>query len=359
MLAPWQRIDAVKTFVYPALNFSMRCGVLTKTDWRRLDDAVRPLVKRTLYLPGNASTHYIYGSAASGAAAILVAAELHDICRVADAYAVASARLGWEATRSELEAYLSGEIEGAFRTPATQLRSVWAEARKASRRLHVAWTIAPDGATLTCADVTILSTHRCRVMRSVREVLAPDRDRALQAQPNQGKERDQRCRTCGYQRQTLPHVLCHCMARSVMYTARHNAVVARLRKAASRDYTIAFENRPVGDTGLRPDLVRGEEAIILDDACPFENTPEAFSNTRNDKVAKYEPVAAYIRRRYQRVTVAAVTVGALGAWDPANDRVLQRLCSRAYLRLLKKICISDVVAASRRVYHEHVRAGRP
>ncbi|KAL1469963.1 hypothetical protein MTO96_040752 [Rhipicephalus appendiculatus] len=99
-----------------------------------------------------------------------------------------------------------------------------------------------------------------------------------------------------------------------MYTARHNAVVARLRKAAAREFTVAFENRPDGDTGLRPDLVlvRGAEALILDVACPFENTPEAFSNARNDKMAKYEPVAVYLRRRYQRVTVGAVIVGALG-----------------------------------------------
>ncbi|KAL1469962.1 hypothetical protein MTO96_040751 [Rhipicephalus appendiculatus] len=86
MLAPWQRIDAVKTFIDPALNFAMRCGVFTKTDWRRLDKVVRPLVKRTLYLPGNASTHYIYGSAASGAVAIPVAAELSDICRIDSAF---------------------------------------------------------------------------------------------------------------------------------------------------------------------------------------------------------------------------------------------------------------------------------
>ncbi|KAL1415321.1 hypothetical protein MTO96_029592 [Rhipicephalus appendiculatus] len=104
---------------------------------------------------------------------------------LSDAYSVASARLGWEATRSELEAYFSGDIEGAFRTPATQLRSVWTEARKASRRLHLAWSLAPNNATLTCADVTITPTNRCRVMRSLREVLAGDRDRALQAQPNQ------------------------------------------------------------------------------------------------------------------------------------------------------------------------------
>ncbi|KAL1415289.1 hypothetical protein MTO96_029559 [Rhipicephalus appendiculatus] len=56
MLAPWQRLDAVKTFVFPALNFAMRCGVLTKTDWSRLDDAVRPLIKRTLYFQPSATS---------------------------------------------------------------------------------------------------------------------------------------------------------------------------------------------------------------------------------------------------------------------------------------------------------------
>ncbi|KAL1415261.1 hypothetical protein MTO96_029531 [Rhipicephalus appendiculatus] len=408
MLAPWQRLDAVKTFVFPALNFAMRCGMLTKTDWRRLDDAMRPLVKRTLYLPENATNHYVYGSAAAGTAAIPVAAELSDICRVdsafkhlttadrelrdmalSDAYPLASARLGWEVTRTELEAYLSGDTEGGFRARATQLRSVWTEARKASRRLHVAWSLAPDNPTITCGDATITSPHRCRVMRSIREVLAADRDRALYAQPNQGKvmacvsadrgsahfmrsgafthcadwrfihwarlnllplngaviaamwdtpDRDQRCRTCGFPRETLPHVMCHCMARSALYQARHDAVVARLRTASADRFTVAYEHRPVGDTTLRPDLVlvAGEEALVVDVACPFDNTPTAFANARNEKLQKYEPVAAYLRHRYQRVTVAAVVVGALGSWDPANDVTLRRLCARSYFRVLKR-----------------------
>ncbi|KAL1415301.1 hypothetical protein MTO96_029572 [Rhipicephalus appendiculatus] len=125
--------------------------------------------------------------------------------------------------------------------------------------------------------------------------------------------------------------------------ARHNAIVARLRTAASRDYTVAHENQVVGDTGLRPDLVlvRGKEAIVLDVTCPFENTPEAFTNARNAKLARYQPVAAFLRRRYQRVTVDAVIVGALGTWDAANDSVLRRLCSRPYLRLFKKLCRSQ------------------
>ncbi|XP_075723841.1 uncharacterized protein LOC142765922 [Rhipicephalus microplus] len=395
--------------------------------WHRLDDAIRPLVKRTLYVPTNASTHYVYGSSAGGAVAIPVAAELSDICRVASAFKllttsdrclrelalsdacdIASTRLGWEATRFELEAYLSGDLPAVQSTPATQLRSVWTEDRKASRRLHVSWSLSPDHVTITCGDVTLTPSHRNRVMRSLRDVLATDRDNALHAQPNQGKvmacvwadrasshfmrsgafthfadrrfmhrarlnllplngsvmwgpaNRDQRCRVCGYQRETLAHVLRHCITHSAMYQARHNAVVKRLRTAATRQFTVAYENRFVGDTGLRPDLVvvRGEEALVIDVACPFENTPEAFSNARNDKLAKYEPVAAYLRRRYQRVTVAAVIVGTLGARDAANDQVLRRLCSKSYLRLMKKLCVSEVVTASRSVYHTHVGHGR-
>lgn len=93
---------------------------------------------------------------------------------------------------------------------------------------------------------------------------------------------DQRCRTCGYQRETLPHVLCH----TCCHTTRHNTVIARIRTAAATNFTVGFENRPVGDTGLRPDLVlvRGEEALVIDVACPFENTPAAFVNTRNLQV---------------------------------------------------------------------------
>ncbi|KAL1444954.1 hypothetical protein MTO96_045291 [Rhipicephalus appendiculatus] len=277
------------------------------------------------------------------------------------------------------------------------------EARKASRRLQVTWSLNPEDPRITYGDATLTSRQRCRVMRSIREVLAAPRDQALQDLPNQGKvmacvgldpasshflrkgtythfadwrfihrarlnllplngavmwaapDRDQRCRTCGFPRETLPHVMCHCMARSALYNARHDAVVERLRDAAAARFTVAYQNRPVGDTTLRPDLVlvSGEEALVVDVACPFDNTPTAFANARNEKLQKYEPVAAYLRRRYQRVTVAAVVVGALGAWDPANDATLRRPCARSYLRVLKRLCVSDVIAASRAVYHAH------
>ncbi|XP_037503067.1 uncharacterized protein LOC119377840 [Rhipicephalus sanguineus] len=160
----------------PGAHFPMRCGVLTKTDWRRLDDAIRPLVKPELSEACRVDSSYKLLTTAD--------LELRDQA-FTDAYSVASARLGWEATRSELEAYLTGSIEEAFRAPATQLRSLWTKARKASRRLSVTWSPDPADARFTCGDVTLTPTHRCRVIRS--EVLAADRDLTLHDQPDQGK----------------------------------------------------------------------------------------------------------------------------------------------------------------------------
>ncbi|KAL1443530.1 hypothetical protein MTO96_045976, partial [Rhipicephalus appendiculatus] len=121
---------------------------------------------------------------------------------------------------------------------------------------------------------------------------------------------DKRCRRCGYGEETLPHVLCHCMRQSRAMTERHNAIVARLKKAALGRYTVIGENQQVGVPGLRPDLVlaRGEEALVLDVCCPFENRMRAFQEARRIKEEKYAPftatsppaVPARLRRRHRR-----------------------------------------------------------
>ena len=50
-LASWQRIDALKTFQYPAFNYLMRLGQLRIGDWKHIDTTLRPFIKKTLYLP--------------------------------------------------------------------------------------------------------------------------------------------------------------------------------------------------------------------------------------------------------------------------------------------------------------------
>ncbi|EEC13228.1 reverse transcriptase, putative [Ixodes scapularis] len=154
----------------------------------------------------------------------------------------------------------------------------------------------------------------------------------------------------------LPHVLNHCMRQSQAITQRHNNVVERVKKASAGRFTLVSENAAVGDTQLQLDLVlvRGEEAVVVDVCIPFENRKEALVQARRTKEEKYRPAIDHLRRRYQRVTVEAVVVGALGSWDPANDRFLKKLCSRSYLKRMKQMATSDTIRASRDIYAAHI-----
>jgi len=79
MLAPWQRIDALKTFYYPSTVHLQRLGVLPKTDWARVDSILRTEIKKTLYLPQEASGEYLYGSTRRGCCGIRILAEDSDM----------------------------------------------------------------------------------------------------------------------------------------------------------------------------------------------------------------------------------------------------------------------------------------
>ncbi|XP_037561143.1 uncharacterized protein LOC119440291 [Dermacentor silvarum] len=272
---------------------------------------------------------------------------------------VVSRRLRRPAEKKDVEDYLSGSTEV---TSGRRHRNYVPPGRRhARRRMDVLWQLDPDGVRITCGDKILTSTHRRKVIRTLRAIQSAARDTVFHNKPNQGKvlqcvaadpasshfmhsgsftrladwrfihmarlntlhlneacpwmtSRDQRCRECGYVRKTLPHVLRHCMSKSPMYTARHNNIVVRLRTACQHRFTITYENRPVGSTNLRPDLgvARGEEAIVLDVCCPFDNRPDAFSAARTAKITKFEPVRLYLAQRYQRVIIDAAIVGAVG-----------------------------------------------
>ncbi|XP_049526704.1 uncharacterized protein LOC125946768 [Dermacentor silvarum] len=115
------------------------------------------------------------------------------------------------------------------------------------------------------------------------------------------------------------------MTHSQVYTSRHNQIVNRVKAAASTTFTVTHENRPVGTTNLCPDLVlwKGEEDVT----CPFDNRPAALIEARQKKKEKYKPVQEYLQRKYQKVSVEAIIVEALGSWNPRNDCVMRRFCS--------------------------------
>lgn len=111
----------------------------------------------------------------------------------------------------------------------------------------------------------------------------------------------------------------------------------------------------IGTTGLKPDLVlsRGDEVVIIDVTCPFDNGYGVFSSARKDKIKKFAPLRDYFKTSFTNIHIDAIIVGSLRSWDPKNDKTLLKFCSKIYLKLMKKLVVSETVRASRDIFIHH------
>ncbi|XP_049807110.1 uncharacterized protein LOC126249500 [Schistocerca nitens] len=162
------------------------------------------------------------------------------------------------------------------------------------------------------------------------------------------------------------------MVHSAALQYRHNAVLNRLATAVAgrprRGNTavpdIRINQAVIGDSsGLRPDLVITDEAAkavtIVDVTIPFENRRIALDNARQLKRIKYADVARGLAARGYSVTVDALVVGSLGAWDRQNDAVLRHLgIASRYCQLMRRLMVSDTIKWSRDIYVEHITGHR-
>lgn len=151
LLAPWQKLDAVRTFILPQVQFSLLTSRVKKGAFETLDKALKKMVKDTMNLPRRASPEVVFLPMHLGGANILPLGDLADISAVTHAFKlltcpdpavrdVAEASLaktvahllGHEPTPEDIVAYLSGEkLAKESKTAGT----VWSSARNASRRL--------------------------------------------------------------------------------------------------------------------------------------------------------------------------------------------------------------------------------
>lgn len=154
----------------------------------------------------------------------------------------------------------------------------------------------------------------------------------------------------------------HCMIHSDAMQRRHNAIVKRVKDLSQhKKFNVISENqKPVSSINLRPDLLitKGDRAVIIDVTIPFENTLSTLLSARQDKTLKYTPLAEALKNEYASVDIVPIVIGSLGSWDTQNDQFLNKMCSRSYLKLLKKLCVSDVIRWSRDIYAEHLTGTR-
>uniref|UniRef100_A0AC34RP10 Reverse transcriptase domain-containing protein n=1 Tax=Panagrolaimus sp. JU765 TaxID=591449 RepID=A0AC34RP10_9BILA len=183
LLAPWQKIDAVNTFIIPRLSFTLKCAYVQKKSLRELDKTIKKHGKKWLNLPQRASVEPLYMAYKDGGMNLLPLALLVDISEVAHAIrlftsndnnireaaqdainTVIKKRIGRLPSAEEREQFLNGSMDGDFARGATDIRSCWTNLRAASTRLKkmmdLSWHSTENGIAAT-VNTTVLTRTRC------------------------------------------------------------------------------------------------------------------------------------------------------------------------------------------------------
>lgn len=185
-LAPWQRMDAFKTFVVPTTQHHMRIGSFQKQEWEELDNVFRAELKRTLYLPQEAANDYIYGPKKAGLCGINPLAETSDYALLdtalklltsRDQAVTATARASLDETimaRTKTQPtdptrgnYLSGDTQGELQNRSTVPANTWTRERNAASRQKTTWTFHEGSPTIHVGALEINAEKRHSALREL------------------------------------------------------------------------------------------------------------------------------------------------------------------------------------------------
>ncbi|CAG4931226.1 unnamed protein product [Parnassius apollo] len=157
LLAPWQKLDAVGTFVLPRLYFITQGADVEKEYMREIDRNVKNFAKRWLILPQRASSELVFLPPSMGGGGLMPLSDLLDLYTVTHAFKMlcatddlvsvlareglletVSERLRKVPSNIDMARYLSGDLD----LPRSSSRSsFWTKARSAARRIQNKFSI--------------------------------------------------------------------------------------------------------------------------------------------------------------------------------------------------------------------------
>ncbi|UYV72466.1 hypothetical protein LAZ67_9003254 [Cordylochernes scorpioides] len=288
LLAPWQKIDATKTFIYPRLDFILRGSPIHKTAFREVDLLIKRLGSACLNGPttrtdlANIQHAFRLLTSPDSETSALAKSLLKR---------VAEWKLGRPALEEDLAAYLSGKLDGDFARDGGDITSLWSDARNVSRRLSkrigVQWVHNP-----TLGDITIKLPNAGKTPKEI----------SLPA----GKVYEVTCRSKSF-----------------------NGFINSGRYMRFADWRLIHSARLNGLPLID---------VIIDVAIPIENRLVAFKDARERKISKYTPLANKLREKGWEVFLDAFLVGPLGGWDNDNEKVLRALdISPRYSTVMRKL----------------------
>ncbi|XP_076298053.1 uncharacterized protein LOC143217550 [Lasioglossum baleicum] len=217
LLAPWQKCEAVGTFILPRLDFMLRGAHVEKGPLKVADKLVKKLAKSWLNLPQRASAEVIYLPPSRGGCGLLPLADLADALVVGHAFRLLTApdpaisglardslrgavarKIGRPPTEQDLADYLSGSLEGEFARTSSDFSTLWSRARNAARRLgdmlqlRWEWSAARQELGLRLRGsrgrtTVVTPVARTQVLHRLRAAVTEFYHHRLNSKPDQGK----------------------------------------------------------------------------------------------------------------------------------------------------------------------------
>ena len=203
LLAPWQKLDALRSFIMPRLTHCLRLGLLPKTELRRFDADLRWRVKGVLNLPSRAGADYFYAGTANGCVGLTELAVEADVLLVASTWQLLTSpdravrleareqleecvrrRLAAPSTAAQVAAYLNGEAMRDGGDVATRFSRVRIATKALAKLVPVSWHAQDGGLQLTLGDEEL---PRGKAAILLREAVRRDTAARLQAKPHQAR----------------------------------------------------------------------------------------------------------------------------------------------------------------------------
>ena len=155
LLAPWQKIDAVVTFLVPRLDFILRGADVKVKPLKKLDKNMKKHVKKWMNLPQRASAEVVFIPSPQGGAGILPFSDMRNVCAVTHGYRLLTCpdddvrETAWDTlktavqlkirrvpTMEDIASYLNGSTEGDMALTNGDVPSLWSRTRICTRALR-------------------------------------------------------------------------------------------------------------------------------------------------------------------------------------------------------------------------------
>jgi hypothetical protein len=204
LLAPWQKLDAIRTFVQPCLTYALRSTDPTTKSLQSYRSQLTKIIKSICTLPSRATPNYIFASKQAGGLAFIDPIRENHVQTIVQAMkilnsqdptvaAVAKYELRQTvrfATQSDpnpslISCFLSNTPDRRLDTIRSRTGSLWTKTRQATKSVKTTITVPDIGPpTLSAPDYPdpVASKDVCRFLHNVERDQAAQRLRDLRDQ---------------------------------------------------------------------------------------------------------------------------------------------------------------------------------